>query len=210
MSRLSSSHIKPGYYNGDSQAFYIRAEEGYLNARFTGVDKRYEIDYYEVESNDKLGKGYGKDLLQVAKEHARTIGAVVISASRITSGESVGAIAAVFGTKSVIISQESGRPPVISMKYLIREDDPTMRDDIGIGKKYESQSARKLAGIIRVFDADIALFSTHIHATDAKIEGKIWKLSEQEYFDYRALKDLRDDLLVHRDSVQAKLDDLEF
>ncbi len=216
MLELSNPYIKPGYFNGDSQAFYIRADEGYLNARYTVPDRRYEIDFYEVEG--ERGKGYGKDLLRVAKEHARTIGADVITASRIISGESVGAICSVFGPENVSIDEGSIQSGTFftdvtnaTMRYALREGDPLLREGAIVGKKYGNPTARELAKRITWFNTDIALLSSRIHATDAVIRARgIGHLSEEEYADYSDLREFREILLESRDATQDMIDDIEY
>lgn len=100
MPPLNNPEITKGERTNYGQRYHITAEQGYADVDFNSESYRYRISYYEVYA-EYIGRGYGKELLKHAKEHAREVGARVITSSNIISDESAGAVAAVFDYKNM-------------------------------------------------------------------------------------------------------------
>lgn len=95
MTPLDNITIRKGEHDGHRQRYVIDADQGYVNADLL-TDMSYRVSYVEVH-DEYLGQGYAKELLSVAKEHARSLGAKAITSTDIWLDESAGAVASVFG-----------------------------------------------------------------------------------------------------------------
>lgn len=119
------------------QRWHIDADEGYVKADLTDDDS-YHISFYTVRSKYQE-RGFGKELMKLAKEHATSLGAVAITASNIANERSAHTMAAVFGYDSLVGSPRPDQVaelfdlyPRVTMDYAIKPDDPTLRNDIEI------------------------------------------------------------------------------
>lgn len=138
MPPLNNARIQKGEQNMFGQRYHIDAEEGYLKADLAPDDATYRISFYRVRDQYQ-GQGYGKELLKLAKEHARSVGAQVITSSNITSDESAGAMANVFGHRHITGSLDPKSVvslvslfPKVTLNYPVRDNDPPLRDDVRV------------------------------------------------------------------------------
>jgi hypothetical protein len=89
------------------QDFHITSQQGYLHSSYFIDEEEYRIRMYRTyrdKVRDYKGKGYGKELLRVGRDHAISLGAQVITSTLICSRESVEAMASVFGRESLDIT----------------------------------------------------------------------------------------------------------
>ncbi len=118
------------------QRYHLDADEGYLNADVTDDGSTYRISYYGIHTRYQ-GSGYGKELLAVAREHAKLIGAQVITSSNITSDELAGAMSAVFGYEHLSARTDPRTVTSlvelfseIKLHYEIQDSDPDLRSGV--------------------------------------------------------------------------------
>lgn len=138
MPPLTNARIEKGKQSSRGQSYYIKAEEGYVNIDHISDNEEYKIRFYRTHDTYQ-GHGYGKELLQLAKEHAKSIGAKVITSTTIVSDESAGAMSAVFGYEN-LTSRTDPRSVTslvdlfsrITLDYTIQETDPPLREDVTI------------------------------------------------------------------------------
>jgi predicted GNAT family acetyltransferase len=138
MPPLNNARIQKGEQNMFGQRYHIDADEGYVNADLAPDDATYRISFYRV--HDKYqGQGYGKELLELAKEHAKSIGAQVITSSNITSNESAGTMSNVFGYRYITggvdpktVSSLVDLFPEVTLNYPVSVSDLPLRDDVQV------------------------------------------------------------------------------
>lgn len=138
MPPLNNACIQKGEQNMFGQRYHIDADEGYVSVDLAPDDTTYRISFYRVR-DEYLGKGYGKELLELAKEHARSVGAQVITSSNITSDESAGAMANVFGYRHITggvdpktVSSLVDLFPEVTLNYPVSDSDPPLRNDVQV------------------------------------------------------------------------------
>lgn len=102
MAELTNIQIIAGNPDFNGARHYIQADQGDLFAKQDFFNSTYEIADYHINSESR-GEGYGKELLKVALEHARIMGALAVTASDIVSRESIDALSRVFGSDSVAV-----------------------------------------------------------------------------------------------------------
>lgn len=159
MPDLTNPRIQKGEQSEDGQWYHIDADEGYMNARLTH-DEVYKIHFYRVQDVYRR-QGYGKELLQVAKEHAKIIGARAIASTNIISDESIGAMKAVFGSEQLIshIEPRNGVSlvalPSITLDYTIQNTDPPLRSGVQILPGFRQQSMSPVKRYFEQQEADV-------------------------------------------------------
>lgn len=138
MPPLNNARIQKGEQNSYGQRYHIDADEGYVNADLAPDDATYRISFYRVR-DEYQGQGYGKELLELAKEHAKSIGAQVITSSNMTSNESAGAMSNVFGYRHMTggvdprtVSSLVDLFPEVTLNYPVSDSDPPLRDDVQV------------------------------------------------------------------------------
>lgn len=145
MPPLNNIRIQHSEPHEDPQRHHISTDEGYIKAEVSDNGRRYEIRMYRAYQE---GQGHGKELLRLAREHAKSIGATVITASNISSDESAGAMAAVFGHEHITggidpkkVTSLVALFPSVALEYPVQPQDPPLRDDVEFVTEPLAQSA---------------------------------------------------------------------
>lgn len=211
MPRLENIRIQTGNPGDKNANHRIDATQGYLNSSHRFSDNTYEIQDYVVWGTHRK-QGYGKELLQIALQHARALGARAVTASYIATRESVDAVSTVFGPDSVTIewlgdyAPEGGEPQSSAQASLAFEIPGTDQDD----NEYEQLVADALQSIhptVRAFNEDITTLNERLRTLDEEWGNRFWQLSEDQQQTYQALHELRHLLMEARDRTERRLDD---
>lgn len=213
MPPLDNLKINTGVPGAEVAFHAIDSTQGYLRAIHQFAGNNYEIQDYLVSGSFR-GNGYGKELLKVALQHAKALGARAVTASEIVTRESVASISSVFGPENVTLEwlgdfAPAGKEPQGSARAsLVYEIGEGTSDDSYAQAIKDSMLA--INPTTRAFNEDIVMLNRHIHDYDMQSGGRFFRLSEEDQDTYQALHSLRHLMLQQRDRSERKIQGKEF
>jgi hypothetical protein len=210
MATLENVRVRNGDPGIENSHHYIESTQGYLKSSHRFCDNTYEIHDYYVYGVYR-GQGFGKELLHVALEQAKVLGARAVTASNIITRESVDAISSVFGSDNLTIEvlgeyAPEGEEPRNSAKASMVFEIPEDAADDARYKQVLDEGSR-INPTIQAFNTDIMMLNGWIHFLEESSEGHVWRLDDTNQANFTAFHSLRGLLLQEREATWRRVDE---
>ena len=219
MTSLSSVEILTGLPTGNPIDMYanhhIRSEQGTLSARHSYEDNVYDIRMFSVYEAYQR-QGYGKELLRLAYQHARVLGAAAISASNIITRESIDALTSVFGGSDIDIESLGNyaldghfvhqySPTKASMRHTLSETNNDTSYNAIV-----TASVKNISPETQTLNDDLFTIADQLREIKDKSEKWPWGMSEADAQEYDNLAERWQKILDQRDWSQKRYEALAY